>query len=250
MERTYRTSNAVYVYAFLLALSGVWIAFEATQQLRVGNPVAAVFLALVALTWLGCAGFLVLRWGQLRITVSSDQIAVTGGEGPERRLYWADVYRVRELRGPAYQLMLRGLLPGPYLPLGLIRSETVLEIAGRPASRVLFRQALVQSYPAFQQDVLRSVPRDTEVDLHARWWRDEDWSAPPATAAAAGANRYDVDDDSDPLDARDQDRDRYPQRGRPSPFGRSPRISRAKPDLPDRTRFPRRDRAGGGGYDR
>jgi hypothetical protein len=38
--------------------------------------------------------------------------------------------------------------------------------------RILLRRALLQGYGALQQDVVRSVPKDADVDLHARWWHD------------------------------------------------------------------------------
>ena len=94
------------------------------------------------------------------------------GETPPRRIYWADVDRVRELHGPAYQLSLRHLLPGPYLPHTLVRGETVLEVLARPGMRVVLRQALVDGYDSLKEDVLRLISKTAEVDLHGRWWRE------------------------------------------------------------------------------
>jgi hypothetical protein len=182
MERSYRSSNALFAYAFLLAFTGLLLGAEAVQRLRGGATGFGVFLALLALTWVACAAALALRWGRLRISLRSDALSVSG-DGPERRLPWSEVVAVREYRGPAYALSVRDLLPGPYLPHGLLRGETVLEIEARPAMLLHFRQALVDSYGAFRQDVLRSIPRDVPVDLHARWWRMEG----PSVAGAPDA---------------------------------------------------------------
>ena len=107
------------------------------------------------------------------MVITPEAMALSGqGDRPAQLVEWADVERVREVKGPAYQLSLRGLLPGPYLPHGLLRGETVLEIDAHPNQRVLLRRALVGGYGALQQDVVRQVPKDTAIDLHARWWRD------------------------------------------------------------------------------
>ena len=94
------------------------------------------------------------------------------GDGPDRRIYWSDVEQVREIRGPPYQLSLRRLLPGPYLPHTLLRGETILEIVARPATRVLLRRALVGGFGSLHEDVLSHVPKEAALDLHVRWWRD------------------------------------------------------------------------------
>lgn len=232
MERAYRTSNGLYLYAFFLVLTAALLGLEAIQRLRTGSGGWGVFLALLALCWAGCAAYLIARWGRVRIAVRSDALSVTG-DGPERRFSWTDVERVREFRGPAYQLSLRGLLPGPYLPHGLVRGETVLAIDLRAATRMLFRQALVDSYAAFRQDVVRSSGRDIEVDLHARWWRVD---APPEIERDAEA--YDDDDErADARRAREERAARDQLLGtRQAPSGSAPRA--------------RRGRAGGGGFDR
>src|SRR5437762_12357418 len=125
MERSFRASNGLYVYVFLLALTGLLLAVEATQRLRAGAVGWGVLLWILAVTWLGCGAALLYAWGRLRITLTSDSLHITGS-GPDRRIVWRDVERIKEYRGPAYQLSLRGLLPGPYLPHGLLRGETVL----------------------------------------------------------------------------------------------------------------------------
>lgn len=173
MERSYRTSNGVFMYAFLLALTGLLLGLEAVQRLRADSPAWGIFLSLMAVAWVACGVALLLRWGRLRLTLRSDSLVIAG-DGPERRIDWANVERVQEFSGPAYQLGLRGLLPGPYLPHGLLRGETVLQVDARPAMRLRVRKALVDSYAAFRQDVVRSAGRDVLVDLHARWWRLED----------------------------------------------------------------------------
>ena len=169
MERTYRASSAVYVYLALLALATLALAFEAAQRFRGGDAVAAALLGALAAVWLAVLVWLYVRWGRLRVVIRPDSLLVTGG-GPTRRVSWSDIEQVREIRGPAYELALKGLLPGPYLPHGLLRGETVLELVTRAATRVVLRRALVQGYGALQQDVVRLVPKDAEVDLHARWW--------------------------------------------------------------------------------
>jgi hypothetical protein len=171
MDRTYRASNGIYIYAALLILAAVVLAFEAVQRFRGEAAVSGVLLALLAGAWFLVAVALLSRTGRLRIVIRPDSILMTG-LGPPRRMSWADVESVREVRGPAYELSLRNLLPGPFLPHGILRGETVLELIARPAMRIVFRRALVESYGALQQDVLRSIPKDAEVDLHARWWRD------------------------------------------------------------------------------
>lgn len=173
MERSYRASNALYAYAFLLGLTALLLGIEAIQRLRSGATGTSILLAILALAWGGCAAYLGYRWGRLRVSLRSDALAVYG-DGPERRVPWSNVIAVREYRGPAFQLAIRGLLPGPYLPHGLLRGESVLEVEARPTMTLHFRQALVDSYGAFRQDVLRSVSRDVPVDLHARWWRLDD----------------------------------------------------------------------------
>jgi hypothetical protein len=169
MERRYRASNAIFIYAGLLVFTALLLGIEAIQQFRGGAINWGALLAVLAISWLGAAGVLVFRWGRLMVTVRSDLLHLSG-HGLERRAYWSDVARVREFRGPAYQLAIRGLLPGPYLPLGLLRDETVLEVVARPGVRILIRQALVDGYGSVRQDILSSVPRETEIDLHARWW--------------------------------------------------------------------------------
>ena len=171
MERTYRAANGVYVYAVLLLLLAAILGWEAVDRLRGAETLYGALVGLLAAVWLICALVLVWRWGRLRIVITPDVLLVAGS-GPARRVHWADVERVRELRGPAYQLSLRRLLPGPFLPHGIVRGETVLEVVARPATRIAFRRALVHGYLALRQDVLRSVPKDAQVDQHARWWRD------------------------------------------------------------------------------
>jgi hypothetical protein len=171
MERVYRASNGLFFYAGFLVLDAVVLAVEAVNRLRGGQTPTGVVLAVLAAVCAGLALLLALRWGRLRIAIAPETLTVTG-DGPARHIEWADVERVRELRGPAYQLSLQGYLPGPYLPHGLVRGETVLEIVAHPGQHVVIRRALVAGYPALQQDVLRSVSKDTEIDLHARWWRE------------------------------------------------------------------------------
>ncbi len=251
MERSYRSSNALYAYAFLLALTGLLLGVEAIQRVRGGATAFSVVLAVFALAWIGCAAALGVRWGRTRISLRSDALAISG-DGPERRLPWSDVISVREYRGPAYQLSIRGLLPGPYLPHGLLRGETVLEIEARPAMLLHFRQALVDSYGAFRQDVLRSVSRDVPVDLHARWWRQDDPADHLSLGTDADAGYDELDEDAPPSRSRGS---RSPQR--PSPPTRIDRTDRGAVDRlsppRDRTTRPiRTDRgdAGGGGIRR
>src|SRR5438045_547779 len=114
MERVYRASNAVYFYAALLALDALVLGREGAIRVREALPIAVVLLLLAALCLLG--GIVLLwRWGRLRVTISRDELLVRGVV-PRRRLYWADVDRVREFRGPPYQLHVRDLFTGPYLP--------------------------------------------------------------------------------------------------------------------------------------
>ena len=176
MERSYRASNGVFAYAVLLLLTAVLLGVEASQRVRAGWVGWGVFLALFAAAWVVCAAYLLWRWGRVRITLRSDSLSMTGN-GPDRRVAWRDIERIREFRGPAYQLSLRGLLPGPYVPHGLLRGETVLQLDIHPATRLLFRQALIDAYPSLRQEVVRSAGRDVDVDLHARWWRAEDAEA-------------------------------------------------------------------------
>ena len=183
MERSYRASNGVYAYAALLLLTALLLALEASQRLRQGAVGWGAFLALFALAWLLCAAYLLWRWGRVRVTLRSDSLFMVG-DGPERRVAWRDVERIREFRGPEYQLSLRGLLPGPYLPHGLLRGETVLLLDVHPATRLMFRQALLDAYSSFRQEVVRSAGRDVEVDLHARWWKAVDPGERTALPAA------------------------------------------------------------------
>lgn len=203
MERTYRTSKGLYVYAGLLLLTAALLAFEAFQRFRAGATGWSIFLATLALIWVVVAAYLLARWGKMRVVVRSDSITIRG-DGPDRTIEWAEVIRLRELRGPAYQLSVRGLLPGPYLPLGLLRGETVLEIVGRPATRLVIRQALVDGYGALRQDVVGSVPRDASVDLHARWWRP--WGAgADSDSAQTGGEADDADVARDENEVPDDD---------------------------------------------
>ena len=120
MERSYRAANGLFAYAVLLVLTAILLGLEAAQRFRLGAPGWGVFLIVFALAWVLCAAYLLWRWGRVRITLRSDSLAMKG-DGPDRRVAWRDVERIREFRGPAYQLSLRGLLPGPYLPHGLVR---------------------------------------------------------------------------------------------------------------------------------
>jgi hypothetical protein len=173
MDRVFRASNGLYFYVAFLILDALVLGLEAGSRLRSGQAPAGVLLILLAVACLAIAALLYLRWGRIRVTVSPETLTVSGqGDRAAQHVEWADVERVRELKGPAYQLSLRGLLPGPYLPHGLVRGETVLEIDVHPGQKVLVRRALISGYGALQQDVIRAVPKDTEVDLHARWWRD------------------------------------------------------------------------------
>jgi hypothetical protein len=173
MERTFRASGGLYFYIAFLVLDALVLGIEGATQLRAGSLPSAVLLLALAALCAGLAGALFLRWGRLRVVITPEAMALSGqGDRPPQLVEWADVERVREVRGPAYQLSLRGLLPGPYLPHGLLRGETVLEIDAHPNQRVLLRRALVGGYGALQQDVIRQVPKDTVIDLHARWWRD------------------------------------------------------------------------------
>lgn len=171
MERSYRASNGLYFYIIFLALDAIVLAVEATVRLRSDRVISGALLAGLAVLCVVVAVLLFLRWGRLRVAITAETLTVSG-DGPLQQVEWADVERVREMRAPAYQLSLKGLLPGPYLPHGLVRGETVLEIAAHPGPRVVLRRALVSGYGALQQDVLRSVSKDTEIDLHARWWRE------------------------------------------------------------------------------
>jgi hypothetical protein len=171
MDRTYRASNGIYLYAAVLLVAAVVLAFEALQRFRSAASVPGVLLLILAAAWLLVAVALLSGTGRLRVVIRPDSI-VMAGMGPTRRMAWTDVESVREIRGPAYELSLRDLLPGPFLPHGILRGETVLELIARPAMRMVFRRAIVESYGALQQDVLRSIPKDAEVDLHARWWKD------------------------------------------------------------------------------
>jgi hypothetical protein len=173
VERSYRAANGIFVYAALLILTAALLGIEAVQRLRQGAMAWGIALAAVAAAWVLLAAYLLWRWGRMRITLRSDSLSMTGN-GPDRRVAWRDVERIREFRGPAYQLSLRGLLPGPYVPHGLLRGETVLALDVHPATRLLFRQALIDAYPVFRQEVVRSAGREVDVDLHARWWRAED----------------------------------------------------------------------------
>ena len=170
MERTYRASNGVFLYTAFLLLDAVVLGVEGTNRLRHGAPISGGLIALLAAVCLVCALALFTRWGRVRVIVTQDALLVRG-ETPPRRIYWSDVDRVRELRGPAYQLSLRDLLPGPYLPHALLRGETVLEVLARPGMRVLLRAALVDGYASLRDDVLRLISKTAEVDLHGRWWR-------------------------------------------------------------------------------
>jgi hypothetical protein len=171
MERTYRASNGVFIYALFLALDAVVLGWDAAGRLRHGAPISGVVEILLALVCAGCAIALVWRYGRVSVIVTPDALLIRG-ETPPRRIYWADVDRVRELHGPAYQLSLRHLLPGPYLPHTLVRGETVLEVLARPGMRVVLRQALVDGYDSLKEDVLRLISKTAEVDLHGRWWRE------------------------------------------------------------------------------
>ena len=170
MERTYRPSNAVYLYAALLALDTVVLAWEGLRRLRSGEPLAGGVLVVLGIICAVAAAALFWRCGRTRVVITRDALVVRG-ESPPRRVYWADVDRVREFHGPAYQLALQHLFTGPYLPHGLMRGETILELTARPGGRLLIRRALIDGYEALRQDVLRSISKHAEVDLHARWWR-------------------------------------------------------------------------------
>jgi hypothetical protein len=171
MERSYRAANGIFAYALFLALDCAALTWEGARRWQAGASVPAFVLLSLAAICLICALALLWRWGRVRVVVTPDTLLVRG-EMPPRRIYWADVDRVREIRGPSYQLSLRRLLPGPYFPHTLLRGETVLEVVARPGMRVIFRRALVDGYEALKQDVLRSISKTADIDLHSRWWRD------------------------------------------------------------------------------
>lgn len=169
MDRVYRASNGLYAYALFLTVDAVVLGWEAGQRLRADAIVASVVLGIMATICISFAVALLLRWGRLHIVLTPETLVVKGVR-PVRRLNWSDIGQVREIRGPAYQLSLRRLLPGPYLPHGLLRGETVLELQAAPAVRIVLRHALIKGYSTLREDVLRSVPKNAAVDLHARWW--------------------------------------------------------------------------------
>ena len=171
MERTYRASNVVFIYVVLLLFDALVLGAAALGGLRGGAILSGALFLVLSLLCLGSAATLFWQCARVSVSVTPDTLVVRGLL-PVRRMHWSDVLGVREVRGPAYQLSLRRLLPGPYLPHGLVRGETVLEIIARPAMRIVLRRSLVDSYGALKQDVLRSVPKEAEIDLHARWWRD------------------------------------------------------------------------------
>jgi hypothetical protein len=173
MERTFRASNGLYFYVAFLLFDALVLGIEGATRLRGEQRAAGILLGVLAALCVALAAALFLRWGRLKVVIAPEKMTVSGqGDRPPQQLDWADVERVRELKGPAYQLSLRGLLPGPYLPYGLVKGETVLEIDAHPGQKVLVRRALVSGYGALLQDVVRSVPKDADIDLHARWWRD------------------------------------------------------------------------------
>ena len=172
MERTYRASNGVFAYALFLLFDAFVLGWEGWRRLHGGGPIAGTILAGLAIVCLGCAAWLAGRWGRMKVVVKPD-VLIVEGELPVRRMNWADVERVREVRGPAYQMKLHDLLPGPYLPHGLFRGERTLELLARPGMRVVIREALVEGFGSLREDVLRLVPKGTAVDLHSRWWRAE-----------------------------------------------------------------------------
>ena len=172
MDRTYRASNGIlFFYPVFLTLDTILLAFDGVTRLRHGALLAGLVLVILAAVCAVCAVLLLWRWGRVTVVVTRDALLVRG-ETPARRIYWSDVDRIREIKGPAYQLSLRNLLPGPYLPHTLMRGETVLEVLARPGMRVVLRQALVDGYDSLKEDVLRLISKTAEVDLHGRWWRD------------------------------------------------------------------------------
>ena len=171
MERTYRAANGVILYTLFLAIDALVLAIDGLNRLRHGLPWSGALLLLLGLACISCSIALAWRWGRVQVIVTRDALLIRG-ETPARRIYWADVDRVREIRAPAYQLSLQNLLPGPYLPHSLVRGETVLEILARPGMRVVVRQALVDGYDSLKEDVLRLISKTAEVDLHGRWWHE------------------------------------------------------------------------------
>lgn len=170
MERTFRASNTVFWYAAFLLFDTGALARESRQAFAVGGA-GGVLLAVLALCCLACAALLLWRYGRVVVVVTPEMLAVRGAASTHR-IYWTEVDRVRELHGPAYQLSLQGLLPGPYLPHGLLNGETVLEILVRPGVRLVFRRSLIARYDEFREETVRMVPKSAEIDLRARWWRD------------------------------------------------------------------------------
>ncbi|HEX2035107.1 MAG TPA: PH domain-containing protein [Chloroflexota bacterium] len=171
MERRYRASSGLFFYIAFLAVDALVLGWDGANRLMDGPSLAGVVLAALAAMCALLALILFVRWGRLRVVVSPQALTVVG-DGRARHVGWGDIERVREIRGPAYQLSVQGLLPGPYLPHGLLRGETVLELDTTSGKRILLRRALIGRYASLQQEVLRSIPKDTQVDLHARWWRD------------------------------------------------------------------------------
>ena len=252
MERSYRSSNGVFLYALLLILTALLLGLEAVQRIRSGVLAWGAVLALLAVAWIGCALYFLYRWGRVHIVIRSDYLGMAGN-GPERRVAWSDVTRVREFRGPAYQLSLRGLLPGPYLPHGLMRGETVLAIDMRASTRMLFRQALIDSYVAFRQETVRSVGRDVEVDLHGRWWHIDDPVTPPPPASAGDAGGAGVAGGEDNTNIEDDDEaDERAARSQLLGGLRSSRAPGASASVgpTGRPRLARTERADGDGFDR
>ena len=137
MERTFGASGGLYFYIAFLVLDTLVLGIEGATQLRAGSLPAAILLLALAALCAALAAALFLRWGRLRVVITPEAMALSGqGDRPAQLVEWADVERVREVKGPAYQLSLRGLLPGPYLPHGLLRGETVLEIDAHPGQKV------------------------------------------------------------------------------------------------------------------
>jgi len=171
MERQFRASSSVNWYIALLtfdAIALVWDAFNRYQDGATFTPILWISVAIVCAV---TGANLYLRWGRSRCRLDNVGMELEV-DGVAREIRWADVAGIREFRGPALGLHDQGLLVGPFLPVGMLAGERVLEIIHRPGQRTLIRDSLIEGYGALRGDVLRFC-RDAEVNMNARYWRAE-----------------------------------------------------------------------------
>ena len=117
------------------------------------------------------AGALFLRWGRLRVVITPEAMALSG-QATARRSWWSGRTwsGCGRSKGRPISSPCGGSSRGRTSRTACCGGDGA-EIDAHPGQKGP-GAALVGGYGALQQGRVRQVPKDTAIDLHARWWRD------------------------------------------------------------------------------